>query len=164
MGDVVGGITIRCLVAIVTLRMRPLEAAEARQLPPTYQVRQLRPTSICARSVVGLEANSLFASISAVNGRNQRTLVNRCAKLRSAFYIRRRGMFGLEDELNEKIDDLTKEIAALKAEVASLRIAQHPQPAMCLGCEYWRMPSGGHCMRGEGTEFCFKVGTHAGVR
>ena len=41
---------------------------------------------------------------------------------------------------------------------------QHPQPAMCLGCEYWRMPSGGHCMRGEGVEFCFKVGTHAGVR
>ncbi|MDD5050984.1 MAG: hypothetical protein PHV93_04600 [Candidatus Pacebacteria bacterium] len=41
---------------------------------------------------------------------------------------------------------------------------QHPQPAMCLGCEYWRMPSGGHCMRGEGIEFCFKVGTHAGVR
>ena len=42
--------------------------------------------------------------------------------------------------------------------------AQQPQPAMCLGCEYWRMPSGGHCMRGEGVEFCFKVGTHAGVR
>jgi hypothetical protein len=42
--------------------------------------------------------------------------------------------------------------------------SQQPQPAMCLGCEYWRMPSGGHCMRGEGVEFCFKVGTHAGVR
>jgi hypothetical protein len=42
--------------------------------------------------------------------------------------------------------------------------AQEPQPAMCLGCEYWRMPSVGHCMRGEGVEFCFKVGTHAGVR
>ena len=42
--------------------------------------------------------------------------------------------------------------------------AQQPQPEMCLGCEYWRMPSCGHCMRGEGVEFCFKVGTHAGVR
>jgi len=41
---------------------------------------------------------------------------------------------------------------------------QQPQPAMCLGCEYWRNPSSGHCIRGEGTDFCFKVGTHAGVR
>ena len=59
---------------------------------------------------------------------------------------------------------LQDKVAALEAEVASLRINQHPQPAMCLGCEYWRIPSVGHCMRGEGTEFCFKVGTHAGVR
>jgi hypothetical protein len=41
---------------------------------------------------------------------------------------------------------------------------QHTQLAMCLGCEYWKLPSQGHCMRGEGTAFCFKVGTHAGVR
>lgn len=69
----------------------------------------------------------------------------------------------LEMVLDMWRDDVAK-IAALEAEVASLRNNQHPQPAMCLGCEYWRMPSGGHCMRGEGVEFCFKVGTHAGVR
>jgi hypothetical protein len=63
-----------------------------------------------------------------------------------------------------KISALLKENAALKAKVASLRINQQPQPAMCLGCEYWKLPSQGHCMRGEGTEFCVKVGTHAGVR
>lgn len=67
-------------------------------------------------------------------------------------------------EAKQRCAVLEAENAALKAEVASLRINQHPQPAMCLGCEYWRMPSGGHCMRGEGVVFCFKVGTHAGVR
>lgn len=54
--------------------------------------------------------------------------------------------------------------AAIKLAEEKFTCAQQPQPAMCLGCEYWRMPSGGHCMRGEGVEFCFKVGTHAGVR
>jgi len=54
--------------------------------------------------------------------------------------------------------------AALGIKELAATDAQQPQPAMCLGCEYWRMPSGGHCMRGEGVEFCFKVGTHAGVR
>jgi len=48
--------------------------------------------------------------------------------------------------------------------IQELSMEDAPQPAMCLGCEYWRMPSGGHCMRGEGVEFCFKVGTHSGVR
>ena len=47
-------------------------------------------------------------------------------------------MFGLEDELYGKIDDLTKENAALKAEVASLRIAQQAQvetiPPNCRIC------------------------------
>ena len=70
----------------------------------------------------------------------------------------------LFDEAKYRCSVLEAENAALKAEVASLRINQHPQPAMCLGCEYWKLPSVGHCMRGEGTEFCFKVGTHAGVR
>lgn len=37
--------------------------------------------------------------------------------------------------------------------------AQHPQPAKCLGCTYWRHPSAGHCMRGDGDEYCVKVGT-----
>ena len=54
--------------------------------------------------------------------------------------------------------------AATEAAEEKFTFAQQPQPAMCLGCEYWRMPSGGHCMRGDGVEFCFKVGTHAGVR
>lgn len=54
--------------------------------------------------------------------------------------------------------------AALGIKELAATDAQQPQPAMCLGCEYWRNPSCGHCMRGEGTEFCFKSGTHAGVR
>jgi len=52
-------------------------------------------------------------------------------------------MFGLEDELYGKIDDLKKENAALKAEVASLRIAQletiPPNCRICgcrIGCRF----------------------------
>lgn len=69
-----------------------------------------------------------------------------------------RTFIDMETELRRIISILNTENAALKAEVASLRVNQQPQPAMCLGCEYWRMPSEGHCMRGEGVEFCFKTG------
>jgi hypothetical protein len=67
-------------------------------------------------------------------------------------------------ELHGMGDELIEAWQALKAAVEIANSIQQPQPAMCLGCEYWRMPSGGHCMRGDGVEFCFKVGTHAGVR
>jgi hypothetical protein len=69
--------------------------------------------------------------------------------------------------LKEAQSDVENERAADKGshgQQSGKTPAQQPQPAMCLGCEYWRIPSVGHCMRGEGVEFCFKVGTHAGVR
>ena len=69
--------------------------------------------------------------------------------------------------LKEAQSDVENERAADKGshgQQSGKTPAQQPQPAMCLGCEYWRIPSVGHYMRGEGVEFCFKVGTHAGVR
>jgi hypothetical protein len=63
------------------------------------------------------------------------------------------------DQIQNIVDDAEK---AMK-EIMNMQ-GQNPQPAMCLGCEYWKLPSQGHCMRGEGVEFCFKSGTHAGVR
>jgi len=81
------------------------------------------------------------------------------------------GLDGLAHEIwaaaqlmpNEGIVDGVDRIKKVLEEAVEISI-QHPQPVMCLGCEYWRMPSYGHCMRGEGVEFCFKVGTHTGVR
>jgi hypothetical protein len=41
---------------------------------------------------------------------------------------------------------------------------KHPQPAKCLGCEYWQGPCGNCCMRGDSEESCIKVGTLQAVR
>jgi hypothetical protein len=60
------------------------------------------------------------------------------------------------------LTDVADRITALIAEqrsVAPANTVQQAQPAKCLACEFWQKPRAGHCIRGDGEQYCVKVGT-----